>query len=68
MSHSSGEDSMVNFIKKRYDEKKKLKENFGIRKPKSRVIIRNLVHAVDTNLETEKTHVFLVTNTLNLIG
>lgn len=47
---------------------KKLKENFGIRKPKSRVIIRNLVHAVDTNLETEKTHVFLVTNTLNLIG
>lgn len=46
----------------------KLNENFGIIKPKSRVIIKNLVHTVDTNMETENTHVFLVKNTLNLMG
>lgn len=46
----------------------KLKENFGIRKLKSRVIIRNFVYVVDINLEMEKIYVFLVINILNFIG
>lgn len=64
MLYASGEDSKVNFITKslkHYDEKQtKRKPNFGKRKQKEQgVIIRNLVHAVDTNMEVEKTHVQL---------
>lgn len=46
----------------------KLNENFGIKKLKSRVIIRNFVYIVDINLEMENIYVFLVKNILNFMG
>lgn len=46
----------------------KLNENFGIKKLKCRVMIRNFVYIVDINLEMENIYVFLVKNILNFMG